>query len=363
MKIWLDFCEPKSITMLRPLYNRLTAEHDVFITARDFDATYSLLDDWGVPYLKVGHHGGKNLNEKLHSYIDRLNSLLPIIEREKPDFLFCITSPEAIRIAFGLGIPHIMFYDEPRSVGCSKLTLSMVEHLVVPGPIPYEWYGSYGIAEDKVVRFNGIDEVAWLNRKDFHPNTSYNRALGLEEKKYIVCRTEATQSYSHLDNWLGDDETLLLKIIPALHNRLKQEKIDMKFFILPRYQEQFDVLLSTFEQEIADGTIILKKSIANLADIMYYSAMVLSGGGTMVRESGLLGIPSIEFIPSKTYPQEQFLIDNNFPLLHVQTVEEVVEKSLEFLKKGPSKNTWDRIDDLDNPITIALDMFEKIVNI
>ena len=51
MKIWLDFCEPKSITMLRPLYEELIKDYEVFVTARDFDSTHFLLQKWGIPYI------------------------------------------------------------------------------------------------------------------------------------------------------------------------------------------------------------------------------------------------------------------------------------------------------------------------
>ena len=80
MKIWLDFCEPKSITMLRPLYEELIKEHEVFITARDFDSTHFLLKKWGVPYIDAGSYGGGSLIGKLKSYNERMVELTEIVE-------------------------------------------------------------------------------------------------------------------------------------------------------------------------------------------------------------------------------------------------------------------------------------------
>ena len=79
MKIWLDFCEPKSITMLRPLYEELIKEHDVFITARDFDSTHFLLKKWGVPFIDAGSYGGGTLVGKLRSYTKRLDDLIDFV--------------------------------------------------------------------------------------------------------------------------------------------------------------------------------------------------------------------------------------------------------------------------------------------
>jgi hypothetical protein len=363
MKIWLDFCEPKSVIMLRPLYNRLIADHEVFITARDFDSTYALMDEWGVPYYKIGNYGGADLMGKLRSYADRLKDLIDVVDQEKPDFLFCITSPEAIRVAFGIKLPHIMFNDEPRSYGCSALTLPFVQHVIVPKPIPIEWYLPYGIPSEKIVQFNGIDEVAWLNKEDFTPSSQYAQDLGLDEGQYIVCRTEATQSYAHLEDRMQSHETLLTEVIPQLRQYFDETNQNLKILILTRYQEQFDYLSTIFASEIDTRILILRQHVAHLADIMYYAALVLSGGGTMVRESALLGIPSIEFIPTETYPQEQFLMENGFPLVHKKTVEEIIESCKNYLENPSKIDTHALIDNLENPILIGLNLFKQKMNL
>ncbi len=74
--------------MLRSLYERLAPKHNIVITARDFDSTYALLDDWGKSYIKVGKHGGNTLIGKLRSYSDRLEKLIDFANNEKPELLF-----------------------------------------------------------------------------------------------------------------------------------------------------------------------------------------------------------------------------------------------------------------------------------
>ncbi len=355
MKIWLDFCEPKSITMLRPLYEELIKDHEVVITARDFDSTHFLLKKWGVPFIDAGSYGGGTLIGKLRSYTERLLELTNIVDEEKPDFLFCITSPEALRVAFGLQIPNIMFNDEPRSYGCSALTLPYVNKVIVPKPIPIEWYLEYGIKEEKIVRFNGIDEVAWLNRDVFHPSKEILHKYDLEEGKYVVCRTEPTKAGYLLDK-MEPHETLLTKI---LTKTLSQIKDDLKYLIITRNEEQFNYLNKFFEKDVKKGNIHVHQGLDNLATIMYYSKMVLTGGGTMVRESALLGVPSIEFFPLQTYPQEQFLIDNGFPLKHTKTVSDTI-KAFENYLSYKRVNTFDQIDKLENPIKIGLREFNSM---
>ena len=177
MKIWLDFCEPKSVTMLRPLYEKLIVNHDVFITARNFDSTFYLLNNWGVDYVPIGEYGGETLSGKLKAYSKRLSALIEVIEKRSPDFLFCITSPEALRVSFGLQIPNLMFNDEPRSYGPCTTTFPYVNQIIVPQCIPLEWYLDYGIKKEKIIRFNGIDEVGWLS--GFKPDKEVLKTLDL----------------------------------------------------------------------------------------------------------------------------------------------------------------------------------------
>lgn len=357
MKVWFDFCEPKTVTMLRPLYNQIIKEHEVLLTARDFDATYPLLDAWNVPYYKVGTYGGRELKDKLHSYVDRLQELLTIVEKEKPDFLFSLSSPEGIRISYGLKIPTIIFNDEPRSVGVCALTVPFVNRVIVSATIPPEWYIKLGVEPKRLIRYNGIDEIAWLNRHEFKPNKDYLKSLNLEADKYIVLRSEATQAYAHLQQRMNTQQTLLIDVIPQIQRYLTEKKIDCKLLLISRYDEQHEYLKLFFKADIESGKLILKRNISNLAHILYYAKMVISGGGTMVREAALLGIPSIEFIPSETYPQEIFLIENNFPIVHVKQIAEIVEKTKYFFENNVKKETWEKIDKLDNPIKIALDLF------
>ncbi len=366
MKIWFDLCEPKAPIYLRPLFEKVKDKYEVLITARNFDATYDLLDNWGVSYEKVGEHGGKDLPDKLHSYIDRMHDLLAIVEDEQPDFLFSMAAPEAIRISYGLGIPNIMFYDEPRSVGCSKLTLPMTTFAVVSKYIPFEWYSIYGITQERVLPFNGIDEIGWLNSQWFEPDEKYLTEYSLEMFNYIVCRPEATQSYSHKKDWLKSEDSLLSNTLPDIISYLKKKNRSAKILLIARYQEQYYHFLQKFEEEIRNKRIILRTSVNHLADLMYYSSLVLSGGGTMVRESSLLGVPSVEFIPSETYPQEEFLIKNGFPLVHVTSKEAVFNETIKILENGQNsvsqrEKIRARIDEFENPIEVGYSKFLELI--
>lgn len=352
IKIWLDFCEPKSVTMLRPLYEKLSLIHEVFITARNFDSTFYLLDQWGIDYIPVGKYGGASLIGKLKAYSDRLSELINIINEKAPDFLFCITSPEALRISFGLQIPNIMFNDEPRSYGPCTTTFPFIDQIIVPKCIPIEWYLEYGLKKEKIIRFNGIDEVGWLY--NFKPNIDVISTLNLEVDHYVVCRTEPTKA-GYLIDRMKPYETQLSNIIP----KLIKSNSNLKYLIITRNKEQFSYLNKIFSSQIKDDIIRIYRGLDQLAHIMYFSKLVITGGGTMVRESALLGVPSIEFFPLETYPQEQFLIDKGFPLYHVHNAEDCIHQAVEYIGGNFKIDTFERIKKLENPIEIGYNKFTK----
>ncbi|MFO8020283.1 MAG: DUF354 domain-containing protein [Promethearchaeia archaeon] len=352
MKIWIDACEPKTVIMLKPLYHKLKKEHEVYITSRDFDATFYLLEKNNLPHIKAGKHGGGSKLGKLKAYSERLDKLIKITEQQSPDFLFSLASPEALRISYGLGIPNIIFNDEPRSEGVVRLTLNLADQVIVPECIPLEWYLRYISKEKKLIRFHGIDEVGWLG--DFNPRKKVIENMDLVENQYVVCRTEATKA-QYLADKMEPHETRLTQFIPQL---LKSHP-ELTYLILTRYPEQHKHLNTFFKKEIEEGIIRIYKSLENLSDLMYFSKLVITGGGTMVRESALLGVPSIEFFPLATYPQEQFLMDNGFPLNHVKDQKKILQTAIQFLEGDYKINTEEKIEQLDNPIKIALNEFHK----
>ena len=103
-------------------------------------------------------------------------------------------------------------------------------------------------------------------------------------------------------------------------------------------------------------------------DLCFYAALVISGGGTITRESALLGVPSIEFFPGKSAPQEIFLTENGFPMYHIRDIKKIVDESIKILEKGPSSGrfTMDfqkKLRKFENPNRIYFDYVkEKLLN-
>lgn len=361
-RIWIDAEEPKVGIMFKSLIRWFKdAGAELLITVRDFDSTFQIFDDTGFNYVKVGKHGGNTLEGKLRTYIERVNDLLPHVINFKPDFFVTFASVEGSRISMGLQIPSIGISDEPRSVFVSKQLFPAIDKLITAKCIPIEDYIKLHADREKIIRYDGIDEVAWLS--EYTPNPKILEEFGIEKGKFVLMRSEPSFA-SYFIHKLKPDETLIADFFPPIFEKHPNHK----YFLLVRTEGQEIWLREKLKQFINNDQVVITRYLPNIVDLCFYAGLVISGGGTIVRESALLGVPSIEFFPGDTAPQEIFLSENGFPMHHIKEIKEIVEHSIKILEKGPSSDrfTMDfrkNISKFENPNRICFEYVkEKLLN-
>ncbi|NHJ21886.1 MAG: DUF354 domain-containing protein [Candidatus Lokiarchaeota archaeon] len=351
-RIWIDIEEPKTAIMFKSLIRNFQNEGvELLTTARDYDSTFQILDDLHIKYHKIGKHGGEKLEDKLETYINRLTELFPFVTDFKPDYFVTFSSVEGARISYGLKIPSIGYNDEPRNIPVCKLIFPYLDKIIIPACVPEEWYVKLHAEPNKLIKYNGIDEIAWLN--DYEPNPEVLNTYSLEKGKFVIIRTEPSFA-SYFINKLKPEETLISQFFPPIYVQCP----DLKYYLIVRTEKQEDFLKKKLHSYADNPNVIITRYMPNMVDLCYYSALVISGGGTIVRESSLLNIPSIEFFPGDTAPQEQFLIENGFPLNHMREIEDIVNKSIEILSSKPSTDRFNdtfkkKIMKFDNPNEIC----------
>lgn len=354
-RIWIDIEQPKTAIMFKSLIEKFENEGiELFITARDYDSTYPILDDFGVKYKKIGRHGGDKLIGKLETYITRLKQLFPLIIKFSPDYFVTFLSIEGTRIAYGLQIPSIGFNDEPRNQPVCKLIHPFIGNLITPDCIPKEWYINLYADPEKIIRYNGVDEIAWLSK--FVPNPKILERFDLEKGKYLIIRTEPTHA-SYLIDKVRAEETMIGEFFPSIF----KEFPNYKYFLLVRSKKQEQFLLKRLKDFSKEKNVIITQYLPNLVDLCFYGALIISGGGTIVRESSLLNIPSIEFFPGESAPQEKYLMKNGFPLEHLREPNQLVDRTINILNQGPSPDRFkissfkEKLSQFDNPIEICFE--------
>lgn len=360
-KIWIDIEEPKTGIMFKSLIDKFQSEGlETKITARNYDSTFQILDDLGYSYQKVGIHGGEKLEDKLKEYIKRLKDLFPIVSKFNPDFFVTFSSVEGARISYGLKIPSIGYNDEPRNIPVCKLLFPFLDKIITPNCVPKEWYVNLHADPEKIIQYNGIDEIAWLS--DYNPNPQILEKFDLERGKFLIIRSEPSFASYFVDK-LAPDRTLISEFLPSLFKEFPEHK----YIVVVRTNKQQEFLKKQISKFSDKQNIILTRFMPNMVDLCFYSALVISGGGTIVRESSLLKTPSIEYFPGDTAPQEHFLINNGFPLHHIKDPKEIIQKSIEYLSNDDISNRFDLsfkkiLKTFENPNDICFDYVMNSIN-
>ncbi len=361
-KIWIDIEQPKTAIMFKSLWKMFQNEKaELFITARDYDSTYQILDNSDITYLKIGRHGGEKLENKLETYIDRLKQLVPLIKKFSPDYFVTFLSIEGTRIAYGLKIPSICMNDEPRNIPVCKLIHPFIEKIITPKCIPEELYIKLYADPEKIIRYNGLDEIAWIS--EYSPNPEILKNFEVDRGKYVLIRTEPTHA-SYLIHKVKPEETQIKAFLPQIFKEFPNHK----YFLLVRSKDQEEFLSKGLKTLSREKNVIITQYLPNLVDFCFYGGLVISGGGTIVRESSLLNVPSIEFFPGKSAPQEKFLIKNGFPLEHIRDTDNLSKRAIEILNQGPTIERFKissfkgKINQFENPNKICFDFVKENLN-
>ena len=361
-KIWIDVEQPKTGIMFNPLFKRFQEENvELLITARDYDSTYKILEHHGIEHVKVGRHGGASRYGKLETYVDRLKELLPLVKNFSPDHFITFSSIEGTRIAYGLALPSIGINDEPRNIPVCKLLFPFLDKIITPKCIPIELYIKYHADKEKIVRYDGLDEIAWIS--EYKPNSNilnnYLDKFDLEKGTYILMRSEPSNACYLIDK-LNPEETLISRIFPEIYKHFPNHK----YLLSVRNDLQENFLKKELGTYLSEGNVLITQYLPHIVDLCFHGALVISGGGTIVRESSLLNVPSIEYFPGESAPQETFLIGNNFPLQHIRDPKNIIDRTMEILNKGPEPGRFtmdfmEKINHFENPIKICFDLVKK----
>ncbi|MDC0928142.1 DUF354 domain-containing protein, partial [Nitrosopumilus sp.] len=144
MKIWIDILTPKQLLFSEPIIEKLGKKHDILCTSREYEEVSKLAKIRRFRVDFIGKHGGNENSSKLEASILRMEKLFIKIEKFSPDLTISFCSPDAARISFGLGIKHVAFCDSPHADAVMRLTLPLIQKLLIPNIIPKEEFSKFG---------------------------------------------------------------------------------------------------------------------------------------------------------------------------------------------------------------------------
>ena len=139
------------------MIRKLQKDNTVLCTSRNYREVTQLAKLRKVRLSLIGKHGGQSKIGKLSAGLERTASLTRQIQKFQPDLTVSFCSPEAARISFGLGIRHIAFCDSPHAQAVMRLSVPLVQKLLIPWIIPKKEFTRYGISEKNIIPYKAID--------------------------------------------------------------------------------------------------------------------------------------------------------------------------------------------------------------
>ena len=277
MKIWIDILTPKQLLFSESIIEKLGKKHKILCTSREYEEVTKLAKIRDFDLVFVGKHGGADKKAKLEASIDRKEKLFRKIKAFSPDLLISFCSPEAARISFGLGIRHVAFCDSPHADAVMRLTLPLVQKLLIPNVIPKNEFSRYGIDKKDIITYKAIDAAVTIKRKI---NQEVSLPFKNKKRKNILIRVEEEEAaYTSKSS----------KIIPIIKQVVK-EYSEENIVILCRYTKQIQNLQKRFGKKAK----IIKMSFDG-KHLLNNTDVFIGSGGTMTAESALLGIPTISY--------------------------------------------------------------------
>jgi len=188
LKIWFDILTPKQYLFFGYFVQKLRKQNKIVCTSRKYEQVNGITKFGSINPIIIGKHGGKNSVNKLLASLNRSKLLTKKIEKYGPDLLVSFCSPEASRVAYGLGIPHIAFSDSPHAQAVMKLSLPYVTKLLTPWIIPKKDFQIFGINYKNIIHYRAIDAGVIIK------NYKQNKQTKLKSKKIILIRPEELEA-------------------------------------------------------------------------------------------------------------------------------------------------------------------------
>ena len=285
---------PKQILFFEPMIKRLKKNHSVLCTSRKYNQVTELAKIRKQKLVIIGKHGGAEKHDKLDASLSRSKLLVKKISKFSPDITLSFCSPEAARVSYGLGIPHICFSDSPHATAVMKLSLPYADKLLIPWIIPKSDFENMGIDPKNIIQYKTIDAAQITKRKVFF---GCGTDINSRKWKTILIRTpEDEAAYSSKESDVVD-----------IIKKIKMDFLGCHITVLTRYKKQAESLKKKFSKSAQSKFQIVSK-VVDGGKVLLDSDVFVGSGGTMTAESALLGVPTISYnaIPNRI---EDYLVN------------------------------------------------------
>ena len=291
--VWFDLDNSPHVPLFKPIFNELDKRGIKYVvTARDFAQTKELLDLFKIEHFLIGTHAGKNKFKKIANLFFRARQLRAKVKKLKPTLAVSHGSRTQLIACATMGIPSLLMFDYEYTE--SKIFNTFSKYLLAPKFIPDTRLKEAGFKLNKLIRYNGFKEEIYLN--SFVPEENFRSTIGIDDGDILVVLRPPSLVGNYHDN---RSEKLILSAISHFINVkncviliVNRTEVEKKF-ILDNTQDHMNLRF-------------LNKSVDGL-QLLYAADYTISGGGTMNRESALLGTKTFSIFTGERPYLDEYL--------------------------------------------------------
>jgi uncharacterized protein len=311
--VWIDLDNTPHVPFFRPIVRELEKRgFKVVLTARDAFQVCELATRFGLSYVQIGRHYGRNRLLKVWGLGWRSLQLLPFVLRQRPHLGLSHGSRSQILLCNLMRIPTVMVMD--------------YEHAQTPPLVRPRWEivpevlfneNLHCKAKERIRTYQGIKEDVYA--PEFKPDPALRQQLHLADNEIIVTvRPPASEAHYHNP----ESDRLFLQFM----ERACQTP-GLKVVLLPRNKAQESQIKASWPDWFKGDKVVIPNGAVDGLNLLWHSDLVVSGGGTMNREAAALGVPVYSIFRGKSGAVDRHLASQGRMTL-VENIQDVQSKIL-----------------------------------
>lgn len=317
MRILIDIGHPAHVHLFKHFAWEMMAKgHDILFTCREKEFEIELLKQCGFTYKSFGKKYKSTLGKILGMIEFDVKELIAGI-KFKPDVFLSHGSMYAAHAAFLMRKPHIAFEDT-YNLEQVRLYLPFTKQVLTSD---YD----HPIKSDKVIKYAGYHELAYLHPNRFTPDKTVLQELGVTDKEPFIIMRFVSWNASHDIGHTGISFTNKQKAIEAFG----------------KYAKVFISSEGQLPKELEEYRLPIKPHRIHHA--MAYASLIFGESSTMVEEGAMLGIPGIYLFNGSTYYTKHLKKDYEIIFNYSESKEDqlkAIAKGVELLQQENLQALW-----------------------
>lgn len=288
MRVWIDLANSPHVPLFVPVVQALEERGDeVVMTARDHAQTVALAVDLWPTLTVIGGKSPAGRVRKATSILSRATALRRFARTSRPDVALSHGSYAQVVAARLARVPAVTMMDYEHQPA-NHLSFRFARRVIVPVTFPEASLRRFGASPPKVLRYQGFKEELYL--AGVAPDPSVIVSLGLDPERVTAAMRPPPEGALYHAHGNPRFEAILENVLSE----------GGQVALLPRTSEQ----ATRYRRP---GVAIPERPVDGRA-LLATVDLTIGAGGTMTRESALLGTPTYTVFLGELAAQDAELI-------------------------------------------------------